>query len=599
MSRPDDASVGAAALARLGTPPRRRVDGALRERDRLGRGRRGGRPRGRRGVHRGAVWRLDGSRARRGGAPRRGRVPRVRRRRARVPPRLGSPRPPRRRRARRDRPDLGAAPRRSLLGAGRRERARPDRERARVQAPKENPRRRNRRRRRLRLHLRGLVGPASMPLGLAHRASHAFDLRWCLDADGLGHAPRGGSTVLGLLAIALGDGCVEAWAVPDPDASDVNGEQASSSEAKSSPRIVRPAPAFVGITTPAQGPTLALDWCGRADDGDRLAGATEGGCVVLWRVPRKGSGSGRERGAASSSTSVAPAFPRGTRSARPAAARGRFAPGSSRLLASGARDERARDRGRARPVRGVRARGVRRGAALTSLAWTSSGALVASSDDGRVRCATRSSRAGSRRCSAAARTGRRPRSATSITPRVREGARGGGVGGGRDAGEGRGGRTAPSRSSERGRGVPGRRRGRRRGAARSARRRRRDGGGARAGGGRAGGGEKGGSRRRRRSKDRARGGRLGGGPGARWRRDGIRAADERERVAASARRGAPSARGGGSAPLAGAARRRRAVRAVAFARRRGRRRGGEASAWAAWGDDAGFVRFQLLKTDRR
>ena len=92
-------------------------------------------------------------------------------------------------------------------------------------------------------------------------------------------------------AIALGDGCVEAWAVPDPDASDVNGEQASSS-ASSSPRVVRPAPAFVGITTPAQGPTLTLDWCGRADDGDRLAGATEGGCVVLWRVPRKGSGSG-------------------------------------------------------------------------------------------------------------------------------------------------------------------------------------------------------------------------------------------------------------------------------------------------------------------
>ena len=372
---------------------------------------------------------------------------------------------------------------------------------------------------------RGLVGPASMPLGLAHRASHAFDLRWCLDFDGLGHAPRGGSTVLGLLAIALGDGRVEAWAVPDPDASDVNGEQASSSAAKSSPRIVRPAPAFVGITTPAQGPTLALDWCGRADDGDRLAGATEGGCVVLWRVPRKGSGSGAGTGgAASSSTSVAPAFPlvELARLGRPQRAVA-FAPGSSRLLASGGHAMSAPAIVDAfDPFAACGREAFGGGAALTSLAWTSSGALVASSDDGRValhdpfqpgRVEAMLGR-GADGKKAAKRHFDHAEGFAKVLAGAAWAADATQGGAGKDAG-----RTAPSRSSGRGRGVPARRRGRRRGAARAARRRRRDGGGDCAGGERAGGGgEKGGSRRRG-SKDRARGGRPGGGPGARWRRD--------------------------------------------------------------------------------
>ena len=139
MSRPDDASVDAAALARLrdaspGAESMARfasatVSDADVAEDVLA---------DVAAYTGGAVWRLDW-------LPR---EPRPGTRHVAVESRafdddahafrLGSARarPPRRRRARRDRPDLGAAPRRSLLGAGRRERARPrDRERARVQAP--------------------------------------------------------------------------------------------------------------------------------------------------------------------------------------------------------------------------------------------------------------------------------------------------------------------------------------------------------------------------------------------------------------------------------------------------------------------------------
>ena len=453
---------------------------------------------------------------------------------------------------------------------------------------------------------RGLVGPASMPLGLAHRASHAFDLRWCLDADGLGHAPRGDSTVLGLLAIALGDGCVEAWAVPDPDASDVNGEQASSS-ASSSPRVVRPAPAFVGITTPAQGPTLTLDWCGRADDGDRLAGATEGGCVVLWRVPRKGSGSGAGTGgAASSSTSVAPAFPlvELARLGRPQRAVA-FAPGSSRLLASGGHAMSAPAIVDAfDPFAACGREAFGGGAALTSLAWTSSGALVASSDDGRValhdpfqpgRVEAMLGR-GADGKKAAKRHFDHAEGFAKVLAGAAWAADATPGGAGKDAG---GADRAVALVGSGGAGC-------RIGAAVvgagrleplvvvgatevvSARTV-----SARAAANKAGPEEEEGRRTEPGADD----------PAADPARDGVETESARPMSASESRRVLVEAR---RALEAGALRpsperRVAAVRCARWLREAPREAGGggEASAWAAWGDDAGFVRFQLLKTDRR
>ena len=412
------------------------------------------------------------------------------------------------------------------LGAGRRERARPDRERARVQAPKENPRRRNRRRRRLLLHLprsrrprvdaprpraprEPRVRPPLVPRLRRPRPRRPRRLdrprpprdrprrrprRGGVGGPGPGRERRErGAGVFFARRSRAEDRCALAGASGSP------------------PRRRARRSRWIGAVAPTTAPA-------RGRDGGRVRGA-------LAR-PEEGIGvGGRETGGGCSSVDLGRAFPlvELARLGRPQRAVA-FAPGSSRLLASGGHAMSAPAIVDAfDPFAACGREAFGGGAALTTLAWTSSGALVASSDDGRVALhdpfqpgrveamlgrGADGKKAAKRHFDHAegfAKVLAGAAWAADATP-----------GGG---GEGRGGGVGPRRRARRvgGRGVPARRRGRRRGAARAARRRRRDGGGDCAGGERAGGGgEKGGSRRRG-SKDRARGGRPGGGPGARWR----------------------------------------------------------------------------------
>ena len=141
---------------------------------------------------------------------------------------------------------------------------------------------------------------ASMVLGLAHEGGYALDLRWCRSPDALGRASAGAS--LGLLAVALGDGRVEVWCVPEPEpatepqrrslgaseprSSTATATASSSAVASSaSPAVVRPNVAHVGVLPPECGVALALDWCAGSSR-DRLVAGTSGGHVVVWIVPR-------------------------------------------------------------------------------------------------------------------------------------------------------------------------------------------------------------------------------------------------------------------------------------------------------------------------
>jgi len=128
---------------------------------------------------------------------------------------------------------------------------------------------------------------ASAVLGLAHEGGYALDLRWCRSPDALGRASAGAS--LGLLAVALGDGRVEVWSVPEPEP-----EPATANENDSSnPPIVAPVVAHVGVAPPECGVALALDWCAGASR-DRLVAGTSGGYVVVWIVPRLDAGGARD-----------------------------------------------------------------------------------------------------------------------------------------------------------------------------------------------------------------------------------------------------------------------------------------------------------------
>ena len=123
---------------------------------------------------------------------------------------------------------------------------------------------------------------ASAVLGLAHEGGYALDLRWCRSPDALGRASAGAS--LGLLAVALGDGRVEVWSVPEPEPEPATAND-SSNPPIANPPIVAPAVAHVGVAPPEYGVALALDWCAGASR-DRLVAGTSGGYVVVWIVPR-------------------------------------------------------------------------------------------------------------------------------------------------------------------------------------------------------------------------------------------------------------------------------------------------------------------------
>ena len=128
--------------------------------------------------------------------------------------------------------------------------------------------------------LKGGGSEARCVLCLSHDGGIAWDLRWSPAVPPSGTA--GGDTAgdaLGTLAVALGDGRVEAWTVVAPE----TGNNESTME---SPRLVKPRRILRGAVPRECGVALALDWspCGR-----KIAAACSGGAVCVWDV-RAGDG---------------------------------------------------------------------------------------------------------------------------------------------------------------------------------------------------------------------------------------------------------------------------------------------------------------------
>ena len=128
--------------------------------------------------------------------------------------------------------------------------------------------------------LKGGGSEARCVLCLSHDGGVAWDLRWSPAVSPSGTA--GGDTAgdaLGTLAVALGDGRVEAWTVVAPE----TGNNESTME---SPRLVKPRRILRGAVPRECGVALALDWspCGR-----KIAVACSGGAVCVWDV-RAGDG---------------------------------------------------------------------------------------------------------------------------------------------------------------------------------------------------------------------------------------------------------------------------------------------------------------------
>ena len=117
-------------------------------------------------------------------------------------------------------------------------------------------------------------------LCLAHDGGVAWDLRWS-------PVRQEGGGALGTLAVALGDGRVEAWTVDEPP--EGNDEVATGQTGQTgmddspNPRIVQPRRILRGAVPRECGVALALDWshCGR-----KIAAACSGGAVCVWDVVR-------------------------------------------------------------------------------------------------------------------------------------------------------------------------------------------------------------------------------------------------------------------------------------------------------------------------
>lgn len=126
-------------------------------------------------------------------------------------------------------------------------------------------------------------GPrATAVLGLAHDGGYALDVKWSRDPSRLGS----GRGALGVLAVALGNGRVEAWRVPHPDA--LSAPRETETETGITPRsghppVVRCSPVFVGVLPAGGGAPMSIDWATSAPYG-RLAAACSGGAIVLWNV---------------------------------------------------------------------------------------------------------------------------------------------------------------------------------------------------------------------------------------------------------------------------------------------------------------------------
>lgn len=123
-------------------------------------------------------------------------------------------------------------------------------------------------------------------LCLAHDGGVAWDLRWS--------PVRPGEGALGTLAVALGDGRVEAWTVDEPpegnDAATTTGQ--TNDDDSPNPRIVQPRRILRGAVPRECGVALALDWshCGR-----KIAAACSGGAVCVWDKWDKRLGDDGER----------------------------------------------------------------------------------------------------------------------------------------------------------------------------------------------------------------------------------------------------------------------------------------------------------------
>lgn len=126
-------------------------------------------------------------------------------------------------------------------------------------------------------------------LCLAHDGGVAWDLRWSpvRPSDGGGGGTAGGGA-LGTLAVALGDGRVEAWTVDDPEGNN-DLTTTESSNPGVAPRVVQPRRILRGVVPRECGVALALDWshCGR-----KIAAACSGGAVCVWDVTAVRTGDG-------------------------------------------------------------------------------------------------------------------------------------------------------------------------------------------------------------------------------------------------------------------------------------------------------------------
>ena len=113
-------------------------------------------------------------------------------------------------------------------------------------------------------------------LGIAHDGAFTWDLRWSPES-------QSEPGCLGSLAVALGDGRVEAWTVEDvPVPSKAAHRESDGHQGASAMPVAASNAYFRGVPPKESGIALAIDW---SPDGDKIAAATSGGAVCVWKVP--------------------------------------------------------------------------------------------------------------------------------------------------------------------------------------------------------------------------------------------------------------------------------------------------------------------------
>ena len=132
-------------------------------------------------------------------------------------------------------------------------------------------------------------------LGIAHDGAFTWDLRWSPES-------QSEPGCLGSLAVALGDGRVEAWTVEDVGVPSSKAHRETDGHQGANAMPVAASNAyFRGVPPKESGIALAIDW---SPDGDKIAATTSGGAVCVWKVPNPNNDE-RDKG----SLSPKPALP--------------------------------------------------------------------------------------------------------------------------------------------------------------------------------------------------------------------------------------------------------------------------------------------------